>query len=69
MTSPGSDRVESPSPRPGTRSAGCGGPASSSSRTAATLPQIERPELFLEALGSFLDGPSAGAESAGSHAG
>jgi SAM-dependent methyltransferase len=36
MTSPGSDRVESPSPRPGTRSAGCGGPASSSSRTAAT---------------------------------
>ena len=33
------------------------------------LPQIERPELFLEALGSFLDGPSAGAESAGSHAG
>ena len=24
------------------------------------LPQIERPELFLKALGSFLDGPSAG---------
>jgi pimeloyl-ACP methyl ester carboxylesterase len=33
------------------------------------LPQIERPELFLAALGSFLDGPIAGAESAGSHAG
>jgi pimeloyl-ACP methyl ester carboxylesterase len=33
------------------------------------LPQIERPELFLEALGSFLDGPSAGAESGGNHAG
>jgi pimeloyl-ACP methyl ester carboxylesterase len=33
------------------------------------VPQIERPELFLEAVGAFLDGPIAGAEPDGSHAG
>ena len=32
------------------------------------VPQIERPDLFLEALGSFLDGAIAGAGSDGSHA-
>jgi 2-hydroxy-6-oxonona-2,4-dienedioate hydrolase len=33
------------------------------------VPQIERPELFLQALGSFLDRPIAGAESGGGRAG
>ena len=33
------------------------------------VPQIVRPELFLEALSAFLEGPIAGAESGGSHAG
>jgi pimeloyl-ACP methyl ester carboxylesterase len=33
------------------------------------LPQVERPELFLEALGSILDGQVAGAGSDGGHAG